>query len=285
MARLATPGARSADAPPVSAQAALRTWRRALRDARRQPGEGKAAHDFRVATRRLLAISQALAPAEPALHARLEERIRPAFEAAGEVRDAQLCGEWFGRLGAQHPVAAEASKAIEAIHRQRAKRLRKRFERVPASKVRRDWRRLHEPLQDAAHERGARYAAAARRLKASRIRLGRLATCAARSMRPEDLHRLRIALKEVRYALEWLGPRSGDVHWRRSLARLVRLQAQLGRINDGRAMLAWLTRLPRLTARPRAGFAPLERHLLGLQHRRIAALRVHLTRPFAAVPG
>jgi CHAD domain-containing protein len=282
VARLATPGSRGPDAHAVAAQAALQAWRRALRSARRQPGDRKVVHQFRVATRRLLAISQALAPADAQLQARFERRMRSAFRAAGEVRDAQVCGEWFGRLCARHPVAAEAREAIEAVHRQRGKRLRKRVERVPASKVRRDWRRLHEPLQQGAHERDARYATAARRLRASRVRLGRLAARAARSMRAEDLHRLRIALKEVRYALEWLGPRSGDAHWRRSLARLVRLQAQLGRINDGRAMLAWLTRLPRLTGRPLGDFTRLETHLNGLQRRRLVTLRHHLMRPFAA---
>jgi CHAD domain-containing protein len=255
--------ARSTQQPQSNPGIALREWRHAVSRARSDPADRKAIHAFRVATRRLLAIAAAMAPAGSARLGRMEEAVRPAFRAAGRVRDAQLCSRSFRAQATRYPVAADAARAIQRQLPGRLKRLGKQLERLPDAELRRDWQSLYRHAGDPQACSGAALARAARRQLTAHRQLDR----------PANLHRYRVSLKRVRYALEWLGPAAGDRRWRQGLQDLARLQAALGQVSDGQAMRAWLEELPRLTGRPAGDFARLGSHLERLQLNRLRALQ------------
>jgi len=95
-------------------------------------------------------------------------------------------------------------------------------------------RRLDEPAKTSA---ARLLEARARRVRGLGRRVGELSE--------RDLHRLRIRVKQLRYAGEFLAPLFPGEPARRFLKRVARLQDELGHVNDGRVAEALVERVLR----------------------------------------
>lgn len=230
---------RRAPRPPANpAREAGRLWadhRRLVRRTRRRPGAARI-HELRIGTRRLLArleLVRALAP-HPGL-SRARRRLKRLLGATGEARDARVQLRLFERLIPDDPDPGRR-KFYRRLQR-RARRLnRKLAETLPGHEPGRHGRRLFRPLTEAGPLLPMARARALR-LAARRVRDRQEA---ARTGDACDRHRLRVALKKLRYLLETLpSPPAG-------LARLRRAQAALGDLHDFELLLE---RLEKFSAR------------------------------------
>lgn len=217
------------------AEAARRLIVARLADVRAQEAEvlveapaHEAVHDTRVAVRRLVAALRLLGDGR--LRA-LAKEVRALKDALGPVRDLHVQGAW---LSSHDP----------ALARRHAERERGQLGRLHAA-VRRFRRSVAPKLAAATAEldREGRFGGPKlrKRLRRELQRMDERTRAALDDFTPGTIHRVRIAAKKLRYALELVrkavGP-AGD-----ALRLLESLQAKLGGLHDLDARLALLLEL------------------------------------------
>lgn len=209
----------------------------ALEQARRARGAEavEAVHDLRVASRRLRAFGVTFRDLIPdKTRRRLEQKLKRVTRAVGALRDLDVQLELVeGRLGAASELARGALEhLLELLELRRAKGYRRAERRLGALQLGAISRHVHRAsraVSDGLSERDAEaYALSV---------LDGLVADAAEQMPadgaedPERLHRLRIDVKELRYALELFEPMLGD-RFEALYARATALQEVLGAYHD-----------------------------------------------------
>jgi CHAD domain-containing protein len=208
----------------------------------------RAVHDLRVASRRLQAALDLFDPFLPAgPRRRLDRRARAMRRAFGTVRNAEVMLALLRELG--RGLSPGALRALRALRREWLGRAALPGAAAPG--IRRRARAFLAGVPRITREallRRARMALAAhaRRVAAAAGSAGTGST--------EALHRLRIALKRQRYAMETLRD-CGVAGLSRPIGRIRRLQSVLGRLHD----LDLLRES--INGRVGAGLAPLARRL------------------------
>lgn len=211
----------------------------ALKGARRAEGvEGvEAVHDLRVASRRLRAFGVTFRELIPEkTHQRLEKTLKRVTRAVGKLRDLDVQLELVeGCLAATSGALERASlehllEQLEARRAQRVRRAERRLDDVKLDAIARHMRRATSAVAGELAERDAEAYA--------RSVLEGLVADAAEQLPsrdgpedPERLHRLRIDVKELRYALELFEPLLAAT-FEPLYARATALQEVLGAYHD-----------------------------------------------------
>lgn len=176
-----------------------------------------AIHDLRVASRRLRAFGIVFAGILGARsHARLEKRLKRVAKIAGAVRDLDVQVQALGaraRGAGSELTRACLEHLLEALdleRRRAASKAEKRLRKV-------DLDSLSSALASAAREVTRHLASTTAERRYAAEVLGALVESAAERVPPDDgaehaerLHRLRISIKELRYALELFEPLLGS---------------------------------------------------------------------------
>lgn len=209
-----------------------------LQAAVRNPGDGESVHRLRVATRRTLAAFDAFADLLPAKRtAWFARRLREVRQAAGDARDLDVL---TGRLGrgprdgadVRASAAAARSRLVAMLARQREtsrEPIRQLHERLVAA----GWQERFEELLARIPTRPRRQTFAAYAHDRFQPLVTRFFAKADRRLRDDDdVHRLRIAGKKLRYALEIFAPVFPQRDRARCQDALERLQHMLGEFTD-----------------------------------------------------
>jgi CHAD domain-containing protein len=192
---------------------------------RKEP-ETDAVHDLRVAIRRCRSVAAVFQEIDPDPAWEQMRRVpRKLFRKLGDLRDAQVVGEWVKKLAAgDDSLRAQLRASFETNEsdlRQRALRAAEKFDDKA-------WKRLDRKL----HKRAQLVPAgslAAQCLAVERFEEAKeLHTQAQRTDKPKPWHQLRIGLKRLRYTVENLLPEQYEL-WSDNLKRL---QDLLGDIHD-----------------------------------------------------
>ena len=205
-------------------------------------GESEPIHQLRVTARRLRASLQLFESITHAAYTRMIERdLAWMAQAAGAAREREINAEVFrARASRLDPGFAESLALMEStLTRERSESLKALRKVVKSGRYRRLLQRLENPRlrklnQDALL--GARAAAILRPIARAASRAG--AELDERST-PATIHRLRVRVKRLRYAIEMLSAMGGK-RCRKLLARLEDLQELLGDLNDLSVATAWL---------------------------------------------
>jgi hypothetical protein len=235
----------------------LAQWRDARRRVLRRHAGRASVHAWRIASRRLFALEQLLAPHPSSRHdPTMRKCLHRAFHAAGRLRDAQLAIPQLESLSVAFPAAARLATHLE---RQLQHLRRAAHERIRAIKPRvlRDiaaaWRVAStQRFEHIAARRAARRLADAQRVPGWWPRHDSSAA---------SIHHQRIRLKQVRYmtALQSAAA-SGAARWP-PLPRLAGWQMRLGKITDIQVLLGLMQRYGSRHRKWRVEVAPLRRHL------------------------
>jgi CHAD domain-containing protein len=211
-------------------------WRLGVDACRRKPSY-KAVHGLRIGCRRMTALLDVIAhttQASPKALRRLTRVMEAPLEALSPLRDDQV-----QRRRAARAARAQDGRGMEALiehlagrearHRKRAHRGLARLDLTRADATARRVRTgvVRRPGAPTPAER-TRLLLTAVDHAATEVR-SRVARLDAR--RPRSIHRLRIALKRFRYAVEIAAEMSPDIHVA-SAPALRALQRQLGRVHD-----------------------------------------------------
>ncbi len=195
-------------------------------------GEPSAVHQARVASRRLREVVPILEAAAPSA-ARASTAVRRVTRALGPVRELDVTAGLYAELTAATPVHPLAHAAVgRALARGRAAAMRSTRHTLSPVRLAKLWSRLDTLAEEAdglqvatvAATVEARVAGRGRRLARALEQLGVLYAA-------ERLHAVRIAVKQLRYALEV----AGDLRRARtatSLRQLRAVQEMLGRAHD-----------------------------------------------------
>jgi CHAD domain-containing protein len=209
-------------------------------------GDAGAVHDLRVATRRLqeaLDIFASVLP--PRERDRLRRRSRRVRRRMAAVRDADVLIDLVHGLRSR--AGASSAAALAPLERRLlARRERLRGALSAAREGAAPGRGLRVPgvlkraralVGATAAIDGARAARAADRALTARVREVRVALRRARTGRAAEMHRLRIAIKRYRYALETLEA-CGDRGLTTAVEAARELQGTLGRLHDLDVLIA-----------------------------------------------
>ena len=245
----------------AAATQALEAWRNARRSLVRRHAARSAVHAWRIASRRLFALEQLLAPAAAGKRDALQSLLDDAFHAAGKLRDAQLAIRQLDQLGKRF---AAADRLRHDLHRHLDRRRRNTSDAVRDIHPR-VVRRLVGDWLDAPEPRLA--LRASRRLTAA----SRQAMPASRMMdTAPSLHRYRVRLKALRYMGEFcVAAGLPGASTRPSAASL---QRRLGVITDLQVLLRMIDRFGSSHRRWMATAAALRQHLWRRRARHLAAL-------------
>jgi CHAD domain-containing protein len=279
-------------------QAASRIVARQVRDllafekaARR--GDPEAVHQMRVQTRRLrAALAMFSGVVRPPKRAK-RPRLRWLARALGRVRDLDVIIVLLEDRHLGHLEGAEAHRLEDLLAGLKERRWRDQ-ERLKASFARGRYARLRSGLEALARRprfgaTGEDEAMAPRFLADAIHRVARRVSArrgmAERLPSPSDLHRLRIAIKRMRYVLDFHAETCGIAYEEeRRLAR--QLQDCLGEIHDHDLLLWWFAEAAGTAAQAlaRAPRAPVKRALLAgpwpVLEQRLALDRARLLRRF-----
>jgi len=232
----------------------------------KKQGDSESIHDLRVATRRLQEVLDLFAPVLPGKPGKkVRRRARGIRRHFAAVRDADVLAALAHDLRASAPKAQRAAVAtLEQALRRKADRLRRELAcghggtTLRVKGIRKRLATLLDRLERHPAD-PARVARAARRGLARRAHELERARRAAASGRPLPAHRLRIAVKRWRYALEVLDASSLGP-FTTAIEEARRVQEKLGSLHDLDVLLDLLRRSPR--TRPlRAGLAARRRDL------------------------
>lgn len=256
--------------PGLSGEAVLRRVGRACLDhllsnepaARRGDAEG--IHQMRVAVRRLRAILSAFGPMLPDEQERWVSReLRWFGDVLGEARNLDVfTGDLLAPARAALPDASEFERLAQAAGRRRQKAHAGVAKAISSTHYTEtllallrwldggDWplaaaERLHAPIETLAPALLDRALAKAEKRAKNFARQS-----------PKKRHRLRIALKKLRYTAELFAPLYGEPETKHFIHRLKRLQDDLGDANDvrvGRDIVAGLSSSKRATGIAHAG--------------------------------
>jgi CHAD domain-containing protein len=195
-------------------------------------GEPEAVHQARVASRRLREVLPVMVLAGARVDRRLRRAVRRVTRALGPVREMDVSLALYAELTATAPVHALADAAVrQLLTTGRAKALRSARKAVTPARQAAMWSALEglqaEPRANAADVVAGAAARAERRAAKARRAAAKLGVL----YEADRLHRVRIAIKRWRYALEV----TGELRRARTsaaLSQLRTLQDLLGRAHD-----------------------------------------------------
>jgi len=213
----------------------------AKRFARVLKGDAKAVHRARVASRRLReALMVATTVGAPGDVARLRREVRRVTRAFGPVREIDVMLEELDLALTRH---AWPPDRVAALHRWLEEERERRRADLSAKLdgVDRSW--LRERSETAASKIAAEatpsewwHALASHVVDRVDVVTAAIDKCGT-LYAPDRLHRLRIAIKKLRYAVEFLGDQvRPDV--RRALSKLTQAQERFGHLHDVQVLLA-----------------------------------------------
>lgn len=252
-----------ADQLAAAAAQVFADWRHARRRLIRRHAGKSAVHAWRIASRRLFAVEELLAPAAAPRRSAAHRLLEDAFHAAGQLRDVQLAIDRLQRLARRFPAAERLAGHLRRALPRRRDRVRRLVRKIRPRDVRAILLRLQVLRDPDVARLGIR---AARRLERAHSRLRRAAGC---SRTAHSLHGYRVQLKSLRYMREF--GRAGGLHppsRRGGTPRIARLQHQLGRATDLRVLLQKIDRFGHRHPVWRREAASLRGHLLR-QHQRL----------------
>jgi CHAD domain-containing protein len=211
----------------------------------RASSDPAAIHDLRVATRRLQEALDFFEPCVPArARRRLVRRARRIRRALGEIRNADVTLEMVNLLRSEWgPESSRMLHELRDLLRTETAALRRAAtgrEGVPVAGARKRSRALLAGLDGRRELDLGPRARQVLKLRVGEV-LDRLPP--ARTGGAEALHRLRLAVKHYRYALEILE----DLGWRRArpgIAAARKIQEELGRIHDLDVLAELVRRIP-----------------------------------------
>jgi CHAD domain-containing protein len=197
----------------------------------------EALHRSRVASRRLreilpvLGVDGALAGGD----APVRSRVRRLTRSLGGVRELDVSLGILDELAARHPglsaVLAAVRQGVAEERRVARDAMIAEVEQIGGLKLPDELERLSSRIATGPAARAARVAALSSRLERRADRLETAVDGAGSLYVPERLHEVRIAAKQLRYALE-LVHEFGSVGTRRQTARVKQFQDLLGRLHD-----------------------------------------------------
>ena len=205
-------------------------------------GETEPIHQLRVTGRRLRASLHLFESVAHAAYSRMVERdLVWMAEAAGKAREREITAEIFrSRAAKLDPAFAESLALMQStLARERSDYLKALRKVVKSSRYRRLLQRLENPRLrklSADARLGARAASILRPIARAASRAGD--DLDERST-PATIHRLRVRVKRLRYAIEMLSAMGGK-RCRKLLGRLEDLQELLGDLNDLSVASVWL---------------------------------------------
>jgi CHAD domain-containing protein len=205
-------------------------------------GDVEGVHHARVASRRLREFLPLLAVDDDSLESvrRLRKQVRRLTRGLGPVRELDVStlrlDEIIAVGGPQADAASLVRDALVAARADACGVMRTAIDSVPLDKLRRG---AADAASHAASADARRKAAAVlgERLEQRGLAVVDALTAAGIVYAPDRLHRVRVALKKFRYALE-LALELGGFRLRGSLSRLKRLQAVLGDLHDDELLAA-----------------------------------------------
>jgi CHAD domain-containing protein len=197
-------------------------------------GDGHRVHQARVASRRLReAVPVLTAGLKGSKAGKARRKIRRITQALGAIRELDVTIALIDELAARNTLPRLALEEVRGrVMKEQERRRRvmiKRVGRVNSDKLDRRLRSVAEALQSAETE-GWREALATRLLKRSKA-LATAIESAGSLYEQERLHRVRIAAKKLRYALE-LAAESGARAAVAPVRTIKRVQDTLGRLHD-----------------------------------------------------
>ena len=197
-------------------------------------GDGHGVHQARVASRRLReAVPVLTAGLKGSKAGKARRKIRRITQALGAIRELDVTIALIDELAARNTLPRLALEEVRGrVMKEQERRRRvmiKRVGRVNTDKLDRRLRSVAESLQSAETE-GWREALAARLLKRSKT-LETAIESAGPLYEQERLHRVRIAAKKLRYALE-IAAESGARAAIVPVRTMKRVQDTLGRLHD-----------------------------------------------------
>ena len=214
----------------------------AKRFSRALKGDREAVRRGRVASRRLReALVVAMTVHAPGGVARLRREVRQVTRAFGPIREIDVVLEEFDRACERHawPLdrAAAVRRRLERERERRRTELAASLSGVDGSWLRARAKAAAADIARQSHERDWWRALASHVVLRTDEVTTAIAECGT-LYAPERLHRVRIAIKKLRYAVEFLGEPARDA------ARLLKLaQRQFGRLHDLQMLLARVQRL------------------------------------------
>jgi CHAD domain-containing protein len=202
----------------------LATVQRRLRKAAKK-SDHEPIHQLRVATRRAKMALAAFAPLLANKRRRwFEKQLKKLRRAAGEARDVDICRLRFARHKTELP------KGVEAALTKQRRRAQEKIERLEKQFDAKAWKKKQQDLLSATTDAQPLADFALQALQPMLTAFIKAVKSPDRSAR--QLHALRIAGKQLRYALELLGPVIRKRACKVLLTQLERLQDILGDIND-----------------------------------------------------
>lgn len=251
-----------------------RAYRAALGAVRRRPTRD-AIHDFRVATRRLLAAVQLGQGIEPDCAPRwFEARLLPPFLAAGRIRDLQVAVDQLEGLRDRHSCATVPRSGLLRQLPTLKRRLKRRLARLRTPALRKRVRRLREAFdRHSADAVGARRMRRLQRANLARAHRAVRTASASLSQPPSaaEMHALRVAIKQARYMIE-AADLTGLAAPRGESSEFAAWQAALGGIADRRALLELLDAMSAEGTQDTADLQRLRRGIHSAQRRQIERL-------------
>ncbi len=205
-------------------------------------------HQLRVATRRARAALQIFADVLPKREARwMKNTLRGLRQAAGDARDLDVLGERLGKIAKEKKGSHLGSivKQVAASRQKAQKPLAARYKKAKRKGFKKRSRALARAVRWHNNQREPTFAEAARRTLAPLVDEF-VAAAEADLSDIKALHRMRVAGKQVRYAMELLA-RAFDDSFRGELyATFEEVQEKLGTTNDHATAIAtfneWLQR-------------------------------------------
>lgn len=210
-------------------------------------GDVRALHRTRVASRRLRELLPVLG-LDRASTRKLGRRLRRVTAGLGPVRELDVLMSLVDELRESGRFSPDAVQQVaDVIGARRAAARARLGHKMPADDLRRTANRLGRIVDDLACVEDAASRTDARewqwaldaRIARRREVLGAAIDAAGAVYMPERLHRVRIAAKKLRYALE-LATEAGLGHFRREVSALKRTQDLLGRMHDRQVLVAWV---------------------------------------------
>jgi CHAD domain-containing protein len=210
-------------------------------------GQSEPIHQLRVTSRRLRASLHLFAGVIHATYSRIIERdLIWMAQAAGGAREREISAAIFRRRAAKlDPTLADSLAAIHTtLLSERSLKLRDLQSVVESKRYRALLARLGNPRLRKVYRDTLLSAEAASMLRPIARSVARAGAALDESSAPRTIHRLRVRVKRLRYAVELLSAFGGK-RSRRLLSRLEVLQDLLGNLNDLSVATAWLINFPR----------------------------------------
>jgi len=263
-----------------------RQYRTRLERCRRKFSE-PAVHELRIATRRMLALTELLeilgVGKNPAKVRRTFKRRLDAFSA---LRDAQVQRQLFAALSRRFSVVRELDRWLRRRERKLVKELRRDVKALRNGRLERWLKAAEKELTQMADEAGRELMpAVGATVSGAFARVVRL-QAGVRADRPATIHRLRIAFKHHRYLCELLQPLWPGLS-NLNLKAMHRFQKLMGDIQDCEVMLAGIAGAVASEQFRRAALAELRQVVLRQRARRIKTFldKARKLREFQPQPG